>query len=802
MDGRTATAESDPVARLLAAYRPKPGVPDELIDDQGRVRAIWRPFIERLARMSDEEVRARTARGDQYLRDAGVYHRQYGSDDKADRDWPLSHVPLLLSEAEWRELSEGLVQRAELLEAVAADLYGPNRLVSEGHLPAELVAESPEWLRPLVGTRPKGGHFLHFLAFDIGRGPKGSWWVLSDRTQAPSGAGFALENRIATSRVFPDIIADQNVHRLAGFFRAFRDGLLRLCRTEDDRIGILTPGPMNDTYFEHAYIARYLGFSLLEGDDLTVRNGELMIRTVAGLRPISVLWRRMDAAWVDPLELNETSRLGTPGMLGAIRSGKLLMVNALGSGVLEMRALLAFLPRVARELTGAPPILPNIATWWCGQPAERAHVRENADRMTVAPALSTRLFFDLEPQAAVAGRFRGPPPAPSLAAWIEAERGLLVGQEAVQLSTTPALVDGRLVPRPYSLRVYLARTAEGWTVMPGGFARVGTSADSTAVALQQGGSVADVWIVGDGPVAPDTMIARPSVADFRRQVEILPARAADNLFWLGRYVERAETTIRLLRAWHARVAETGHETAPLQDVLAGILASRGVRPGPGVPGGLINTLRGALIAASHVRDRFSVDGWMALTDLDTSARRLATQLQPGDDAARGMSILLRKITGFSGLVHENMYHAVGWRFLSIGRALERSLGTSALLSVLADPQAPEGALDAAIEVGDSVMIHRRRFAAETNRATVLDLLALDPMNPRAVLYQLRLMRERMTELQRAEGNAPMSDLERAALRLETEVATARPEELDSGALDAIAGRIGDLSVLLTDRWLR
>ncbi|WP_290686775.1 MULTISPECIES: circularly permuted type 2 ATP-grasp protein [unclassified Haematobacter] len=801
MGSRSAPVAKDALARLLAVYRPKAGVPDELIDAGGRVRPVWRPFMERLSLMTEEEIRARGARADQYLRDAGVFHRQYGTADAADRDWPLSPVPLLLPESEWRALSAGLIQRANLLEALVADLYGPNRLVREGHLPAELVAANPEWLRPLVGVTPKSGDFLHFLAFDLGRGPNGDWWVLSDRAQAPSGAGFALENRIATGRAFPDAIAEQNVHRLAGFFRAFRDRLMDLRGGEEERIGILTPGPMSETYFEHAFIARYLGFSLLEGDDLTVRDGALLIRTVAGLRPISVLWRRMDAAWTDPMELNEASRLGTPGLIGAIRAGNLAMVNALGSGVVEMRALLAFLPRIAEAMTGAPLLLPNIATWWCGQAAERDHVRRHADEMTISPALSNRLFFDLEAEAAVAGRFRGTPPAPSLDDWIMAGSGDLVGQEAVHLSTMPALVEGRLVPRPYSLRVYLARTAEGWTVMPGGFARIGTSEDPTAVALRQGASVADVWVVADAPVEADTMIQRPSVAEFRRQAPLLPARAADNLYWLGRYVERAETTVRLLRAWHARVAETGEEDAPLQALIGDCLEDRGAKPGAGVPAGLRDMLRGALTAASHVRDRFSVDGWMALTDLDGTAGRLAGVLKPGDDGARGMSVLLRKITGFSGLVHENMYHTMGWRFLSTGRALERALGTARLLAVLADETAPEGALDVAVEVGDSVMTHRSRFAAEANRATVIDLLALDRLNPRAVLYQLDLIQERMGVLWRGQGNAPMGEVERAVLRLRTRVATATPEELTGPALDVVAEGLGEISVLIGRKWL-
>lgn len=799
-----ASVSDDPVAAFLSAYRPQPGVPDELLDEAGRVRPVWTDFLRRLAAMTPEELAERMARGDQYLRDAGVYHRQYGAQDSAERDWPLSHVPVLIAEAEWTALTAGLVQRAELLEQVCADFYGPNRLVGEGWLPPSLVAESPEWLRPLVGIRPASGHFLHFVAFDLGRGPGGRWWVLGDRTQSPSGAGFALENRIATSRVFSDIYEKTNVPRLAGFFRTFRDALAELRGGRNSRIGILTPGTMNEGYWEHAFIARYLGFILLQGEDLTVRNGELMVRTVAGLKPISVLWRRLDAVWTDPLELNESSRLGTPGLLDAGRSGQLAMVNALGSGMLETRALLAFLPRLCEHLTGAPLHLPNIATWWCGHDAEREHVKANAGRMTIAPALSTRLPFDLEEASAIGGMFRGSAPDCSIPDWLDREGRNLVGQEAVTLSTTPALVEGRLVPRPYTLRVYLVRTPGGWQTMPGGFARVGRSEDPSAVAMQQGGSVADVWIVSDDPVPADTMFSNTSIADYRRQTSILPSRAADNLFWLGRYVERAESAIRLLRAWHIRLAETGRAEGALLDHLVDILGIRGIEgvETRGLPQGVMQTIAAALMSASQVRDSFSVDGWMALTDLERTARSMAQRLSPGDDAARAMNVFIRKITGFSGLVHENMYHSAGWRFLSLGRSVERAMSMTYLLADLTGGGVPDGALDVAIEVGDSVMTHRRRFAAATARETVIDLLALDRLNPRAVLYQIDQFVDHARAVAHGEANAPMGALERAMLRLQTDLATADPAELDRDALLSLAGRIGDLAALLARAHLR
>ncbi len=796
------TPYDDPTRALLAGYRPPAGVSDELLDSSGNIRPVWRQFIGHFARLTAKDLNRRFARGDQYLRDAGVFFRQYDASGSTERAWPLAHVPVLIESSEWERISEGLIQRANLLEAVAGDLYGQNRLVAEGHLPAELVAGSREWLRPLVGLGPRGGRRLHFLAFEIGRGPNGAWWVLGDRTQAPSGSGFALENRVATSRVFSDIFSEARVERLAGFFRTFRDALQGLSDDPSGRVAILTPGPLNDTYFEHAYIARYLGFSLLEGEDLTVEQGRVMVRTVAGPKPVSVLWRRMDAAFTDPLELNTTSRIGTPGMLGAIRQGTVTMVNALGSGVLETRALLAFLPRIAPELLGERLKLPNIATWWCGGAAERRHVRAHTERMMIGSAWSTRLPFEVDENTVLGGQFRGLA-RKNIDAWLEAEGARLVGQEAVTLSTTPAYVNGRLVPRPMSLRVFLARTPMGWVVMPGGFARIGQTDDPTAIAMQRGGSAADVWIVSDKPVEHVTMLAAPTGAPFARvQPSALPSRAGDNLYWMGRYIERAEGAMRLLRAMHMRLAETGDPDAPLIAYLARQLRRLGIDPEEGVPEGLRAILRSAIFSGSHVRDRFSVDGWMALNDLARTAGRMAETVTPGDDTARAMGVLLRKITGFSGLVHENMYRFTGWRFLSIGRSLERSLAMVSHLRALARGGAPEGGRGLAVEVGDSVMTHRRRYAVETNRETVVDLLALDDMNPRAILYQLTELKLHVATLPGAAVNGQLSPLSRAVLAAHTALAVMTPEEVDDTALAELAVEIEAISELLSQTYLR
>ncbi|MER9909698.1 circularly permuted type 2 ATP-grasp protein [Mesorhizobium sp. M0050] len=776
---------------LLEHYQPIDGVVDEMVDASGHPRPAWAPFIEALEELGPEKLGQRFARADQYLRDAGVYYRVYDKAGANEREWPLAHIPLLIEDKEWAGISAGLVQRAELFEEIVADIYGPNRLIEKGILPAGLIAASPEYLRPVVGTMPASGHFLHFCAFELGRGPDGSWWVLGDRTQAPSGAGFALENRVATTRALSDIYGEMHVHRLAGFFRRFRDALIGMAKENDGRVAILTPGPLNETYYEHAYIARYLGIMLLEGEDLTVSGGKLMVRTVSGLMPISVLWRRLDAAFADPLELRSDSHIGTPGLVEAIRRGTVSTVNALGSGLMETRALLAFLPKISRALRGEELLLPSVATWWCGQATERAHVLANIDRMVIGPALSTRLAFEDDGQTRL-GSALTPEERIALIARIESDGSGFVGQEAVTLSTTPVYVGSWLEPRPASLRVYLARTPDGWTVMPGGFARVGLSLDPTAIAMQRGGQAADVWVVSDRSVERETLLPQEHDSFVRTMPGSLPSRAAENLTWLGRYIERSEDTVRILRAYHVRLAETSDPDMLLLADIRDYLEPFGIDLEAAIPPGLIGTLDSAVYSAGQIRDRFSPDGWLALKDLSKTIHQFATTVAPGDDATRAMTVMLRKLAGFSGLLHENMYRFTGWRFLEIGRRIERGIQIARTLARLTRSGAPDGSLDMMLEIGDSVMTHRRQYPVRAGRRTVIDLLALDPLNPRSILFQLERLKAEIGLLPSVGPEGHMSVAAKEILQLNTAIAVMEPSEMSAEVLDDLATEIGNL----------
>ncbi|MBV8848674.1 MAG: circularly permuted type 2 ATP-grasp protein, partial [Methylobacteriaceae bacterium] len=348
---RKRSAETASPRLTFDNYLPLAGIADELLQHDGYPHAHWTRFFEALDALVPGELERGFAAADRHIRDMGVSYRAYG--EKNERAWPLSYLPVLIPDNEWRTIEAGIRQRAELLEQILADIYGDGQLVRDGALPAAAITGSPDYLRPLVGVKPPGGRFLNLYACDLGRGPDGHWWVLSDRSQAPSGMGYALESRLVSSRAFPELYRQMNVERLAPFFREFKNGLTASAERSEPRICLLTPGPFSETYFEQAHLARYLGFLLVEGADLVVRDGLAHVRTIAGLKRADVIWRRIDADFADPLELNANSHLGASGLVDAIRGGKVVVANALGSGVVESPALMSFLPQLSRRLMGA-----------------------------------------------------------------------------------------------------------------------------------------------------------------------------------------------------------------------------------------------------------------------------------------------------------------------------------------------------------------------------------------------------------------------------------------------------------------
>ncbi|MGO8836483.1 MAG: circularly permuted type 2 ATP-grasp protein, partial [Limisphaerales bacterium] len=477
-------------AGLLAGYQQNAAAFDELLAESGPVRPHYAKLMGALAELSPAELQHRWDTSQRFVHEQGITYNVYGDPRGMERPWQLDPIPFVIAPDEWRSLEAGLIQRATLLNRILADCYGSQELIRSRWLSPALVFAQPDFLRPCHNLRLPEDIFLHFYAADLARSPDGRWWVVSDRTQIPTGAGYALANRLVTSRILPESFRDNHVHRLAGFFREAQNTLTRLAPRKPDnaRVVMLTPGPHNETYFEQAYLARYLGYLLVEGQDLIVRDNRVFLKTLSGLDRVDVILRRVDDDFCDPLELRNDSMLGVPGLVEALRAGNVVVANALGCGLMQSPAFMAFLPGLCRHLLGEELKLPSSATWWCGQDSARRYVVENLDRLMVKPAFRTHLrLADAGKQSSAAER-------EALRRRIEFDPDLFVAQERVEHSTAPVWQKDSLAPQPVSLRVFLVADGRGgYCVMPGGLARVAPDAGGKFISMQAGGSSKDTW---------------------------------------------------------------------------------------------------------------------------------------------------------------------------------------------------------------------------------------------------------------------------------------------------------------------
>jgi uncharacterized circularly permuted ATP-grasp superfamily protein/uncharacterized alpha-E superfamily protein len=750
--------------QLLSGYAALEGRYDELLSAPGHPRPHWDAFLHALAGREGQEVSGTLSLTERQVREHGITYNVYADPKGADRLWEVDPLPLLLSAGEWETIEAGIAQRAELLNRVLADLYGPQQLMRSGAIPPSIVFGHSGFLHPVQGIRPPGGIHLFHYAADLARSPDGHWWVVGDRTQAPSGAGYALENRLVVSRVFPQMFRELHVERLATFFAALRDSLLRWAPKGDGPplVVLLTPGPYNETYFEHALLARYLGFALVEGSDLTVRDGRVWMKTVEGLQRVHAILRRQDDDYCDPLELRTDSALGVPGLTDCARRGTVMLANALGSGVLESGALLGYLPQLAQTLLGEPLKLPSIATWWLGEPAAFADAWKRLDQVFIKPLDRSG------GERAVFGADVPPDERVTLRARVASRPHRYVAQEWVHVSQAPVLeqgpgpLPGQLRARNVGLRVFAVATPQGWRVMPGGLTRVAGEGDARGIAMQRGGRSKDTWVLSEAPVnAAFSLLSRTvKPQDLVTARANLPSRAAENLFWFGRYGERCEMALRLLRVAIAGVLDDSADEA---DGLAPalVLAQRlGLIEDAENPGvdllraathpdeTLAERLRLLSRVAFNLRDRMSADNWRTLNQLisDPVFRR-------GVSLPLALAWLDRAVTSMmtlSGFVLDGMTRGLGWRFLSLGRRVERLASLTTMLQV-AIAEGRNHGLDWLLELADSTVTYRSRYLVAPEWLPVLDLLLREEANPRSIAFQVKGLTEYIAKLEATHG---------------------------------------------------
>ena len=796
-------------ARWIADYCAREQSTDVLC--AARDDVAWSAMFEELAAVAGDDLLHARDRVQRHAEDIGTGFRIAGESE--ERPWPLSPVPLLIHEREWAGIEAGVTQRAELLETILADLYGQAKLVERGLIPAALVGGSPYFLRPMMGLAPPGGHHLHFIAVDLGRGPTGEWRVLADHLRAPAGAGYALENRLAISRTLGGLQTRLNVKRHAIFFAAFRAGLAAACRRSDPRIGLLTPGRYNPSYAEQAHLARYLGLLLVEGADLAALEDKLYVRTIGGLKRIDAVWHRLDPRLLDPLALDSHSHIGVPGLIDSMAAGNVVVSNMPGAGVLESPAFAAFLPRLATRLLGADLLLPNIATWWCGQEQERARVVEDMDQMLIGPA------FGVEPLG-----FEGNVPRHGADITGTARTALVddmarrpedyVGQEIIRLSTMPVVTDTGLAARPFTLRVFAARGADGgWTVMPGGFARIGEHKDSRASVMGEGNWSADVAIYGAEPVAPVSLLPPSDSINVRRNPGTLPSRVADNFFWLGRYLERGEALLSIIRLMlgNSIDADAG---AVLEQETVGRLVALAVKAEAAPPPASLR--RADLSQFARIALESSESEWESVRAINRLARgigqgsrdRLSADMVRLLDAPfptkGGMleraASLQRRYAALSGLSAEHMGRTAAWRFHDLGRRLERALSVTRAAHSFGMANGTVDDLSTLLDLADSQISYRQRYLTGIARVPVVDLVALDPGNPRALAFQVERISEHMRALP-VLGDDGMDEPQQAqATALVSIVSMATAARLDQPMLVNLERRLLALSDAVARRY--
>jgi uncharacterized circularly permuted ATP-grasp superfamily protein/uncharacterized alpha-E superfamily protein len=801
----TALPVMSPISALEAARQAEP-----------HLSPVWRTFFEQLGDTGLRDLDHRTQTLARQVRDNGITYNVYASQGGPQRPWAVDLFPLILTPESWQQIEVGVKQRARLLERVMADVYGPQQLIREAMIPPALVQGHPGYLRAMHGVAPVGGTHLHIAAFDLARGPDGNWAVVSQRTQAPSGLGYLLENRLLISRQFPQAFEAMSIQRLAATYRMWVESLKAHSPAgQNAHVALLTPGPYNETYFEHAYLARYLGLTLVEGHDLTVRDERLYLRTLRGLEPVHVLLKRLDDEFLDPLELRADSTLGIPGLLQAVRAGNVVVANAPGSAFLESPALLGFLPSICEKLLGETLQLPALDTWWCGEHAALASVLPQLNHMAIKPTY---------PRSAMHGSFDS-----TLGRSLtQAQRDEWVGritrqpdryslQAYVPLSQMPTwknTTEG-VVQRSVMLRVFALRdSTNSWRVLPGGLARI-AAPNAEIASMQRGGSSADVWVQtkADADVDRSSLLQKHSpAATVTHRQRMVTSRAAENLYWLGRYTERSENLVRLVRLCIEALNGEDHASSSLWLWLQQLSQRQGLLPA-GVPSAQPATgedkptatpnvtpsmgarrrvfertliacldqdehatsvgynLRALQQAASSLRERLSPEHWNAIVHcVEQFSTDCAQASSPHEfsavQALQALDAASSGLAAITGAQTDRMTRDDGWQLLSIGRHVERLGFLSSALDLAVEVGAFENSADesdagdqnsshfsALLALFDSTITFQAQYQQNRELAPLLALLVQDNDNPRSLAWVTRALRARLSKL----ANTPMGE---------------------------------------------
>lgn len=770
---------------------------DEVVAPDGTLRPSWRMLAEGAVQLTEDDLRRVSGDIERFLANDGV---TYTPHEKDSGPWRLDPVPLVVDAAEWSSLEVGLAQRTELLNAILVDLYGPQRLLSSGVLPPPVVFAHQGFLR--VSARPSAAdpQPLLLAAADLGRNASGEWQVLADRAQAPSGIGYAMENRRVISRVMPELYRQAGLHRMAPFFQALRATLIDSApgQAPNPRVVVLSPGTLSETAYDQAFVASSLGFPLVEGSDLVMRDGAIWMRVFGRLERVDVILRRVDAAWSDSLELRKGSQLGVAGLSEAVRRGTVRVVNGLGAGVLENPGMLPFMSAMCELLLDEPLRLPSVQTYWTGDPRSMAYVLDHLDGLAVRTIDNA---VDLD--------HHGPD---QLAGLIRAEPHRYVGQELLPLSQSPTLDARGVHPQSVTLRTFTLRYGSTYRPLVGGLASV-RSDDRVP-------SSKDVWVLKERPEDPDQgLVDVLPLTNVRAPAAMVP-RVLEDMFWFGRYAERAEDMLRLVLTAHAGAEDFRSRPhtaggASLAVMMSAITRLSGSRHGADQlddnfrsllldahrPGSVAQSISALRDAAQSVRDQLSPDTWQAFSWTERASANLSTY-HYSHQVAESAGQMLTGVLSLHG-VTANMIRDPGWRMIGTGRSIERGLQLCHLLSstttVRRGIDVDRDVHNALLSAAESAVTHRRRYRGYVRLAGVLELLLTDAENPRSLAFGIAEMREHLGAMPESTGSTRperlLDDLADELARTDVATLSAIEGERRPNLERFLAGYVGQLTRL-------
>ena len=758
---------------------------DELFSINDEVKPYWNKLFTAFDAMGVSGLTARQKDIDWLLSENGVTYNVYNDPQGMRRPWNLNVVPFVVHQNEWDQVSLGLKQRAEILNLVLKDVYGEGKLIKEGIIPYEVIYGHRGFLRQCAGIVPNTEKYLSIYAADLCRGTDGRLWVVNDRTEAPSGMGYALENRSTINRILPGMFAEMKVKRHSKFFQDFNQMLIDSApgKKEVPNIVVMTPGSLNETYFEHAYMASFLGYPLVQGNDLVVRDGFVWMKSLEGLKQIDVILRRVDDVFTDPLELREDSHLGVAGLLDVVRRKNVSVINPIGSGVIENPGLIPFMPAIAKYFLNEELILPQIASWWCGQENEKNYVLENLSKLVVKRIDRTNresIYF---------GEFLNPEELEALKKAIQERPYRFVAQERINFSTAPNFCDNHaLEPRNIVARAFCTALKKDYSVMQGGLVRVSPSADTIQVSNQRGGTSKDFWVM------QDTRVKQEPNRQWQKRAPVaisglndLPSLTAENLYWAGRYVGRTLVTARFIRVIMRQMvlvqnrneqpnseklrllfkavthltdtypgftqkAENGTHAMddPMQEMLSIILDKNKI-------GSLAHTIQMFNNSYYSIRNLWSSDMWRVFENI----QKIWNAFVEGKDHSvnrilKVLNKLITRLIAFMGLIEESIMVQQGLLLYFIGLQMEQSTLTitkcRALLSIKYEEHVEYDLLEYLLTSHESLNIYRYSYRSHIRLEHVLDLILLDIDYSRSLTFMVNRLQKDIARLPNSEQN--------------------------------------------------